>query len=829
MTDTITLHAPLSGWLSSLDDVPDEVFAGRMMGDGFAIDPLSAELLAPCDATVVQVAATSHAVTLRTRLGAEVLLHIGLETVALAGQGFEAHVAAGDRVSRGQTLLSFDIDFVAQSARSLVTPVVITNPDEFELVLEPAGRAVGEGVPVAGLRRIAAPGAGAAQAEGETHCIGVDIALPHGFHARPAARIAAAAKAQSLPIVLRANGREANGRSPVAIMSLGVKQGDRVEISAQGNGAAAAVAGIAELIRGGMEEAQRGGTPGAAPLASLAAEGEMVGVCAVPGLAVGPAAQLRLEEQEVREEGSGVASEAAALDDAIARLRADLLQAADGAASTQAGIAAAHLALLEDEELLAAARAEMARGKSAAFAWRSALLASAETLLATGNPLLQERVADLADLERQLISRLEGGASPGLADVPEGAILLARDLLPSQLMGLPKGRLAGLCTAAGGPTSHVAIIAAALGLPTVVAAGEAILSVADGATVVLDATAGRLIADPEPALIEQARSRLAASLARSAANADPMSECRTADGTKVDLFANLGSAAEAAAAVAAGAEGCGLLRTEFLFLDRREAPSEEEQRSAYQEIADALGGRPLVVRTLDVGGDKQLPYLAIPHEENPALGLRGVRTSLWRPDLLDEQLRAILRVRPPGRCRIMVPMVASVAELRAVRSRAETLAAQLGTAGELRLGVMVETPAAAMLTDRLAADADFFSIGTNDLTQYALAVDRGNPLLASQVDAFHPAVLRLIAATVNGAGERPVGVCGGLASDPLGALVLIGLGIRQLSVAPPVVGALKGRIGSVTIAACRAAAEAALTAESPGDARRAAASKLEEV
>jgi phosphocarrier protein FPr/phosphocarrier protein len=394
-------------------------------------------------------------------------------------------------------------------------------------------------------------------------------------------------------------------------------------------------------------------------------------------------------------------------------------------------------------------------------------------------------------------------------------------LLPSQWLTLDSSRLAGVCTSGGGPTSHVAVMAAAAGVPMIVAAGPDIGEIPEGATILLDAAAGTLAVDPAPKLLDHARDQMEASRERSERErSEAGAEAATKDGVRIHVFANLGSAAEAAEAVAAGAEGCGLLRTEFLFLGRSDAPSEDEQAATYQQIADALGERPLIVRTLDVGGDKPLAYLPIPAEENPALGLRGVRVSLWRPDLLDAQLRAILRVRPAGRCRIMLPMFVSLDELRAVRVRLDALAAASG-APRPELGVMIETPAAALLADRLGEEADFFSIGTNDLTQYALAADRGNPLVAAAADAMHPAVLKLIAATVKGAATRArtVGVCGGLASDPDGALILVGLGITQLSAAPAAVAAVKARIRATSIEACRALAERALDASSAAEVR----------
>jgi phosphocarrier protein FPr/phosphocarrier protein len=289
---------------------------------------------------------------------------------------------------------------------------------------------------------------------------------------------------------------------------------------------------------------------------------------------------------------------------------------------------------------------------------------------------------------------------------------------------------------------------------------------------------------------------------------------------RIEVFANLGAGAdEAAQAVAQGAEGCGLLRTEFLFQERATPPSEDEQAAQYQTIAAALGGRPFIIRTFDIGGDKPVSYLPLPPEENPALGLRGVRAALWKPDLLRTQLAAILRVKPVGQCRIMVPMVTSVAELRAVRMMLDDIARERGVESRISLGVMVETPASAVTTDRLAAEADFFSIGTNDLTQYVLAMDRGNAQLASQIDALHPAVLRLIVQAAHGAKGKMVAVCGGLAADRQAAPLLVGLGVTELSAPAAAIPGLKQIIREWRINDCRALAEKALQCDSAEEVR----------
>ena len=278
------------------------------------------------------------------------------------------------------------------------------------------------------------------------------------------------------------------------------------------------------------------------------------------------------------------------------------------------------------------------------------------------------------------------------------------------------------------------------------------------------------------------------------------------------MFANLGSLSDATFAVAQGAEGCGLLRTEFLFLERDRAPDEREQTDCYQQIATALGGRPLVIRTLDIGGDKPIAYLPLPEEENPALGLRGVRTSLWRPDLLRIQLRAILAVRPQGQCRILLPMITDVEEIRTVRAMIDEIRGELGSRAAVLIGAMIETPSSALLADQIAREVDFLSIGTNDLTQYTLAMDRGHADLAARIDGLHPAVLRLIAMTCEAAGrhQRLVAVCGGLASDPTAVPVLLGLGVGELSVVPSMIPQLKQMISTMTLERCHTLAQHAL-------------------
>ncbi|HEY0683728.1 MAG TPA: phosphoenolpyruvate--protein phosphotransferase [Steroidobacter sp.] len=839
----LTLHSPLRGWCAPLDETPDEVFAQRLLGDGVAIDPTGDTLHAPCDGEIVSVAASKHAVAVRAENGAEILLHVGIDTVVLAGEGFQALVQAGDRVRQGQPLLKFDLDVLARGAKSLITPMLITNGDRFSVVEACVGVGVDVGDALFKVVNAAEDAAAAAGGAGQEESLSFVVPLEHGIHARPAALIANFAKTQAHEINIKAHGRSANARSAVSLMALGVKHGDEMTLVASGDGARSVLDRLKQLVLGiseaphagsadkaarshvaskdsepepGQERAheQRGASETTAGgVRSISSGSRLRGVIASRGLAVGRAVTLKAAEIAVVEAGRGIGHESAEFERARDEVRARLNQLAQHSQGAAKDVITAHLEFIDDWELVASARRAISRGKSAAFAWRRAVRDSADTLRALGDPRMAERVDDLIDLESQVLLALSGEAPTAIPALPERAILVADDLKPSQLVSLDATKLAGICLAAGGPTSHVAILAAAMGVPALVALGPAVLAVEDGAWLVLDAEQGNLSISPDQIALAAAEQTLASrrqrqQTERAAAHAD----CRTADGERIEVFANLASIAEAQVAVAHGAEGCGLLRTEFLFLERESPPSEDEQLQQYQGIARALDGRPLVIRTLDIGGDKPIPYLPLPAEENPALGLRGVRTSLWRPDLLRVQLRAILRVQPVDQCRVLLPMITDPAEIRAVRRMLDEVRRELSIGTPVQVGAMIETPSSAVIAGRIVREVDFLSIGTNDLTQYTLAMDRGHAELAHRIDGLHPAVLNLIAMTVDAADEhhKLVAVCGGLASEPAAVPILIGLGVRELSVVPTLVPQLKSLIRTLTVEACRSLAQRAL-------------------
>ena len=821
----LTLVAPVSGVVVPLDQVPDPVFAQRLAGDGIAIDPLSDEIVAPCEADVRQVHRAGHAVTLDAA-GLEIVIHVGLDTVQLKGEGFRPLVKAGDRVRAGEPLLRFDADAVARRARSLLTEVVITNMDRVAALRPRSGTVVAGRDVLLEVELRAAEGADEPRSGDFFASPPIVVGARTGLHARPAAVLAATARRFASDLRLVKAGCEANARSVVSIMALEVAGGDTVTVVARGPDAMAAVAAVVETLATDLDATHGGADGAAAPPAAVtaaawsdqeAADGVLRGVSASPGVAVGRVFHVRHDDAVLEERGADPMQEQRALDAAIAaaHLQLEALQQrlATEADADRAAIFGAHQELLEDPEVLERAAAHVRSGASAAHAWRQAYTSQAERLQALDNALLRARATDLRDIGRRVLHLLVGGAAP--IDVPPESIVVAEDLTPSDTASLDRTRVRGLCTTMGSATSHVAILARGLGIPAVAGVDPRVLALAPGTRVIVDGDRGTV--HPAPTADDEARivARQAVDeRRRSGELAVAMEPATTRDGHRVEVVANIGAVREAERVPAVGGEGVGLLRTEFLFMDRRTAPDEDEQARSYEAIARALGpDRILVIRTLDVGGDKPIPYLALATESNPFLGERGVRLTLARPELFEAQVRAILRASTAGRVALMFPMVATLAEWRAARGLVEREREALGVP-PIPVGIMVETAAAALLAERFAREADFFSIGTNDLTQYTLAMDRTNPRLAPQVDALHPAVLHLIERTVAGARAhgRWVGVCGALAGDPQAIPVLLGLGVHELSADVPLVPAVKARVRSLSLAECQATAREALDA-----------------
>jgi len=839
---TLVLTAPLSGVLVPIDRVPDPVFAQRMVGDGVSVDPVSQVLVAPCNGRIVQLHSAGHAVTLATDEGIEVMMHIGLDTVTLKGQGFTPRVANGARVAAGDPLIEFDADFVATHARSLLTQVVVTNGDRVVSMRPASGRVVAGRDPMLEIvLGTAGPQVAVADA---TEVVSPDIVVPTatGLHARPAAVVAAAAKRFKANVRLRRGTADANAKSVVAIMGLEVGPGDAVKVVADGPDAQAAVLSLTALLRDGL------GDEGAAPARPRSTEPRpdatatalpapapatvppqdpdlFVGVAASPGLAVGHVVQVRPEEIAVETTADDPVAERRRLETVLeqAKGQLDALQGrlrADADAG-KAAIFAAHEELLDDPDLREIAEHAIATGKSAAFAWHQAVSTHADRLARSRNELLAARANDLRDVGRRVL-RLLAGAPTERGDLPPNTILVAEDLTPSDTASLDRTRVLGFCTTGGGATSHVAILARSLDIPAVAGIDPRALDLVGGTQVVIDGSRGTLRRNPSNDEVARIRGTLERRAARRRAEvADAAQPAVTRDGRRIEVVANIGSAADAAQVVGLGGEGVGLLRTEFLFMERASAPDEDEQTESYLAIVRAIGPhRPIIIRTLDVGGDKPLQYIPMPAEDNPFLGERGIRLMLGRPDLLRTQLRAILRASAEGRVLVMFPMVATLTEWRAARTLLEEERARLGAA-PIPAGIMIEVPAAALMADQFAREADFFSVGTNDLTQYTLAMDRGHPKLAARVDGLNPGVLRLIATATEGAHRhgRWIGICGGIAADPQAVPVLVGLGVDELSVSVPALPAVKAQVRTLDATSCAVLAARALTLDHAADVR----------
>jgi phosphocarrier protein FPr len=672
-----------------------------------------------------------------------------------------------------------------------------------------------------------------------------------GLHARPAALVVELAGRFDADLRLTKPGGPGpvNARSLTGLMTLVARKGDELVATASGPQARDALAALEELARGGFGE----GVATTAPSASAPARARrpvpseeapptaqpppapgarLPGIAASAGIALGPVRHLNQQLEPLPERTSqGPEVEWQRLEAARAATRAAIERDRDElvrrGVAPEAGILTAHLALLDDDALLTQARTAIDAGAAAESAWHAASEETAAQWRALDDELLRERAADVQDTGLRVLAAL-AGHDPHAGLRREG-ILVASELMPGQAAALDPELALGVATAHGTATAHAAILARALGLPAVVGLGSAVLAIPEGTPVLLDGGEGTLVVSPNPESQNAARGKIELLARRRRAERERAGEpAVTLDGTPVEVSANLGGAGDTAAAVAYGADGVGLLRTEFLFLDRTEVPSEEEQTETLAEIATALGGRPLIIRTLDVGADKPLPAVPMAPESNPFLGRRGLRLSLQQPELLGAQLRAILRVAAEYPVKLMFPMVATAAELEAALAAVSQARAATGVDAPLEVGIMVEVPSAALLAEQLARRVDFFSIGTNDLTQYTMAAERGNEQVGYLLAGPQPAVLRLVRTTTAGADAhgRWVGVCGELAGDPAAALLFVGLGVRELSMAPPLVPAVKEALRAVTLADAVAAAERALSARDAVEARAFAADLL---
>lgn len=654
-----------------------------------------------------------------------------------------------------------------------------------------------------------------------------------GLHARPAAQfVATAARFQSQILVqnLTRNTELVRGDSINQVTTLGVRQGHELVITAAGSDADEALAALQALFANnfGEDNVALNSPPAFHHEITPATHGELLGIAASSGVAIAPIVHYQpthipITEYHVDDVEAEWQRVQAAIHTARQEIQAVFSQASIQIGDAEAAIFDAQLLFLEDPVLLEAAKERILEHHlNAEAAWQTVVDEVATSYRTLEDSYLQERVDDVVDVGQRVL-RLLAGNAPAKVHLQEPAILVATDLTPSDTAGLDPTKVLGICTTSGSATSHSAIIARTLGIPAVLGVDAQVLHLADGTVMALDGESGKAWVEPESHILDLLAAKQSAwQTAQQEARATAHQPAITRDGRQVSVFANIGSISDVQVAVASGAEGVGLLRTEFLYLDRTSAPTEEEQLAVYQAIAQVLDNRPLIIRTLDVGGDKPLPYLRVGlTEANPFLGWRGIRFCLDHLDLFKTQLRAILRASVGHQIKIMLPMIATVTEVRAAKVILGEVQAELNQAGipfdaAMKVGIMVEVPSAVAIADQLATEVDFFSIGTNDLSQYVMASDRTNPRVANLVDALHPAVLRMVLQTVQTAHAAgiSVGLCGELAADILATPILLGLGLDELSVNPQTIPRLKQAIARLSIVECEAIVASALQEDS---------------
>ncbi|MBK9745272.1 MAG: phosphoenolpyruvate--protein phosphotransferase [Chloroflexi bacterium] len=638
-----------------------------------------------------------------------------------------------------------------------------------------------------------------------------------GLHARPAARLVTLVGQHAAQVVIRKGDRSADGRQINAVALLDARQGDSLTITATGVDAQAVLNAIHQLAADNFGD--RDDPTDSRPTVPHAVPAEVwVGISAAPGIAVGQILLLDdVHPQIPAGTSTDPASEQTRFADAIhsALVELDVLSRhADAGA-----IFEAQALMLRDDEVLSAVQSAITeRACSAECAWWGAIEMLAERYRASGSELLRGRAADVFDVGRRVLRQLAPETTAAIT-VPEGSILAAPDLSPSEAAHLDRAAVRGIVTQAGGATSHMAIIARGQSIPAVVGLGPAYSMLMTGQTVIIDGDRGWLYPRPTPEQIiaaqwagEQRRSE------REQQQAAGQGLAFTPDGRRVEVSANIGSAADAQIAAAAGAESVGVFRTELLFMSHARPPTEDEQFRAYTAAAEQLHGQAVIIRTLDVGGDKPIAYLNLPREANPFLGYRGVRCWLDRPELAVTQLRAICRASAQHPIKVMFPMIGTLEEVQAACQLVRDVQAQLSDEDidydpNMQMGIMIEVPSAALLAQVLAAHVDFLSVGTNDLTQYLLAADRGNGYVNALVSPFQPALLRALQQVVEAAHAHGkwAGVCGEMAGDPRLTRLLIGLGVDELSMNAPAIPAIKTLIRQTNYADAQAVAAHALT------------------
>lgn len=837
--------APVNGRLIPISKVPDPVFAEKMLGDGFAIESSEEKrdiVAAPVNGVIKNVNTHGHAVIIETDDGIEVLIHVGVDTVSLKGKGFKTLVKQGKRVRVGDKLIKIDLQFIRSQAPASMVIVIIANKPEVTVQL-PAMQDVSVGDVIFSIT--GDPSAMANQSadtmatdlkEGEW----IEISNPHGLHARPAGTLAKKAHAYSAAVWLEKDrGKRVDAKSSTQIMSLDLSQGDKIRFCSSD---AQAIADLGRAVTDGLggdvntSSSNTTPTPAAATVTPAAAnpasrlpgdlfqlsfdtESRLKLPIASPGITSGQIFVLKEVVRDIPQSGKGAAEEKKSLEKSIDQALNDLDKEIATVDPESAEILEAHKAFLMDPELRDLAFAVIDEGKSAAFAWNKTTNEQAEIFAHSGNAYMAERATDMRDINNRVLDILLGKLP--MPEYPENCVLVVYELTPSDVSNIDS-RVKGVVSVVGSPTSHASIMLRNRGIPSFFQAPEEIMQTPKGIDAVLDTEQGFFLVNPNEKDKNSYKEKIAKIEKRKAealSVADKRGE--TKDGYRIEVTGNVSSIKEAKEATQRGGEGFGLARSEFLFYGRQVAPTEDEQRDLYQGLLDSTTHM-VTVRLLDAGGDKPLAYVKIPKEANPQLGIRGMRIIEDNEEIYRTQIRALLRCKDLDRLRVMTPMVSLLSEVALIAKIVEEEKNRLGIMHLPQLGIMAETPAVCVMSEQFAPHVDFFSVGTNDLTQYTMAMDRENSRLAPLASAANPAVLAMINHLCRGAEKfsKPVAVCGAAASDPLTALLFVGLGVTELASAGETLPEVKAAIRSYTMKQLKEVSQRALRASSEEEVRK---------
>lgn len=836
--------SPIAGKVIAIEQVADPAFSEKMLGDGLAIRP-SLEMgviLAPCDAKVQNLQDTKHAVVLVTEQNTEILIHVGLETVTLKGEGFKAFTKAGSNVKKGDKLLEVNFVAIASKVPSIDVIVTTTSLSEDKELEKTSQSNVGN---LEDFITVVKKNSKLATVDSFSNQTGVNsvvttkvkIVNKNGIHARPASNLVKTVTACGCEINLKKDDKTINAKSVIGILSLGLKYDDEVEIIAIGKGAKEAIAIITQAFVEGLGEGEhvynnsKTTTPPAPSSKSHPTESmgeidfshevDLQGVIASPGLAIGKSFLLQENNFSIQEDADNKDAEIQKLKEVLVKTKEEITKDIQNAQSlrqnTQVEIFQAHLEILQDITLYDEAKRIIdEQGKTAAFAWKESIKSACEALESTNNRLLIERKADLKDIERRVLKIMLGIIEDNIT-YPQDSIIIAEDLIPSDLNNFNRN-VVGVALAKGSTTSHAVLMLRNMGIPSLVALGIDILKVPDSTNIILDGSTSKIIVNASQDKLNSIKSQKEASEKVKAENLkNARAKAITKDNHEIKVYSNISNDTQAPKTYELGAEGIGLLRTEFLFFNSLVEPTIEEQRNLYQVALDAMQGGPIIVRTLDVGGDKPINYMPLPAEDNPIVGVRGIRNYSKNLNIIKHQLKALLSVKPVILCKIMVPMVSEIYEIIKFKELVENIKKELNITDKIKIGTMIEVPSSALMAEQFAQHVDFFSIGTNDLTQYTLAMDRGNSHLTGRLKNLNPAVLKLIKMTVDGGNKYniPTAVCGAMASELISVPILIGLGIKELSVSMNSIPDVKALIRKLDYEKCKKIAAEALMADSP--------------